>query len=71
MSMPVKYCHLVEAMDSQDTFDKMHLIMKQNLDGGHFTMIECTCDPLCRDVTGLQMKELFDKFRNQDVVRKT
>jgi len=61
MSMPVKYCLLVQAADDPRVFKKIHPVMKKNIEGGHFTVVGCDHDPPCRDLT--EWGELLERFR--------
>lgn len=63
MSMPIKYCFLVQAADDLEAFTKIHPIMKRNLDGGHFTILPCGHDPPCRDLTEEEGTDLTRRFR--------
>ena len=63
MSIPIKYCFLVEACGSEELFDKLHPIMKRNLDGGHFSVFPCNHDPPCRELTEEEQVSLMRRFR--------
>lgn len=63
MSIPIKYCFLVEAADNQEAFAKLHPTMKRNLDGGHFTIFGCNHDPPCRELSEAEQSELFQRFK--------
>ena len=63
MSMPVKYCALVQAADDANAFRRLHPVMKKNLEGGHFTIVPCQCDPPCRDLAGQEVENLWKRFR--------
>jgi hypothetical protein len=63
MSIPIKYCFLVEAVDKPESFRKLHPTMKRNLEGGHFTMIPCDHNPPCRELTRAEQVDLFQRFK--------
>ena len=62
MSIPIKYCFLVEAADDAKAFEKLHPIMKRNLEGGHFSIFPCDHDPSCRDLTEQESHDLMRRF---------
>lgn len=63
MSVPVKYCWLVQAADDPAEFRKLHPTMKRNLDGGHFSVFPCPHDPPCRQLTAEEQRDLLTRFR--------
>ena len=63
MSIPIKYCFLVEAADNKDTFAQLHPMMKRNLDGGHFSIFACEHDHPCRTLSNDEMQDLLKRFR--------
>lgn len=65
MSMPIKYCFLVEAADKPESFRKLHPIMKRNLDGGHFTVFPCNHNPPCRELTAAEEADLLRRFKQK------
>jgi hypothetical protein len=65
MSIPIKYCFLVEAADNTDSFRKLHPTMYDNIKGGHFTVLPCNHDPPCRQLTAVEETQLFDRFRQK------
>lgn len=65
MSVPVKYCFLVECVDKPESFAKLHPIMYRNLKGGHFTVWPCDHDPLCRKLTRDEEVDLMRRFREK------
>lgn len=63
MSIPIKYCFLVEAAEKQASFVKLHPIMHSNLKCGHFSVFPCTHDPPCRDLTEQEWDDLRRRFK--------
>jgi len=63
MSIPIRYCSLVIAVDDLDFFGKVHPQMKRNLDKGHFSILPCEHDPPCRDLSDYELDQLFKRFR--------
>lgn len=62
MSIPVKYCFLVRAADDEDAFKKLAPIMKRNINGGHFSMSRCDCNPPCRELSVEETQTLHERF---------
>lgn len=65
MSIPIKYCFLVEAIDDPTSFKKLHTIMYGNLLRGHFTVFPCNHDPPCRQLTDQEQSDLLARFRKE------
>jgi len=65
MSIPIKYCFLVEACDKPESFAKLHPIMYKNFTGGHFTIFPCTHNPPCRDLTDSECDDLQRRFKEK------
>lgn len=65
MSVPIKYCQLVRAIDDDEAYAKIAPVMKRNLEGGYFTVWPCNCDPPCRRVAEDEQRELLARFRNE------
>jgi hypothetical protein len=62
MSIPIKYCVLVAAVDDPDVFRRIHPVMKINIDMGHFTVAPCDCDPPCRVLTDDECESLHRRL---------
>lgn len=63
MSIPIKYCFLVQAADDPTAFDKLKPTMKRNIEGGHFSIWPCDHDPPCRQLTDEECNDLMRRFR--------
>lgn len=63
MSIPIKYCFVVEAAENPDVFKKLHSAMHQNLKGGHFTVLPCDHDPQCRELEDEEWQSMVDRWR--------
>ena len=63
MSIPIKYCLLVEAVDSAETFVKLHPVMKRNIESGHFSIWPCNHEPPCRALTDVEYEDLMQRFK--------
>jgi len=63
MSFPVRYCFLAKSASHPEALAKMAPVMKRNLEGGHFSVLPCDCEPPCRAMTQGEVRELFARFR--------
>lgn len=64
MSIPTKYCLLVQAADDDTVFDGIASVMHDNVIGGHFTIFPCNCEPPCRQMTREEEQNLLRRFRD-------
>lgn len=67
MSMPVKYCFLVQAADDPETFAKIHPVMHRNITGGHFSVWPCSHEPRCRELGKEEFHKLMQRFREKPI----
>jgi len=63
MSIPIRYCALVRAVDDPEAFKKLHPVMFANLNKGHFTLLSCGCDPQCRELSDAECDDLQKRLR--------
>lgn len=66
MSIPIRYCTLLQASEDAKVFAKVKARMRDNLLGGHFTILPCDHIPRCRAMTRGEMQQLFDRFKTEE-----
>lgn len=60
MSIPISYCSIVKAIDNPEYQERFKKTFELNLKCGHFTIVGCSCDPPCREISEEELKKFFD-----------
>ena len=62
MSTPIKYCWFVSAAENQESFERLHRIMQENMEWGAYTMLPCNHVPPCRKLTDQEGNDLMERL---------
>lgn len=66
MSIPIKYCDLVKAVDHPETLDELKSNVQFNINYGSMSIIDCHCDPPCRELSAVEYDLLNEQLGLSD-----